>query len=195
MSDYSMFSTRASSGGPSEYLMKTDGGGTEIVPITQDMEGEPELGWHGKLQLKGISTPFERQSTYPDRDGNLPMQTLSRFLFRVADKEADDSDVLFSSVHDFRKISKNSVAGQVIGAIRNRPIAPGESMDKDVFAEVLDGYFGAVITNEGKDGQQVTPRVLMGSAKPVKAKAAKTAKAAPTINPFDADDDEDSDAA
>lgn len=182
MTDMSAFNVKASSGGPAEFLMKGDNG-LELREMDRDEFGEPQLGWQPKLQLVGIAKPWETDDNYAklNPDGTKPKQLVTRFLIRVVNRDADDHGTMLATMYPMNGISSRSVSGEILGAIRGKPLADGEAIDWNDYIGV--GYFAAMLTDKGKDGKQVTTRVLKGSCQPVKSTAKPKADKQP--NPFD----------
>lgn len=182
--DPNAFAATGSAGGPTKYLMKTESG-VDLVAVDRDTLGEPSTGWKAKLKLIGIAEPFSMESQYPDDDGNKRIQKMTRFLIKVVDRDDDDYGVQFATLYDFEALSKGTAQGQILGAIRDKPIENQEVLD---ITQFLDGVFAAVLTDEGQKGQKVSVRVLKGSCKPVKAKA-KPKAAEPEADPFEDDEE------
>lgn len=193
------FQGRTSSA-PSTYFVKQHGQLSEVTIGREQMQAVTP--GYKQLRFRGLSAPFEL-------DGQYGKSKNVRVVFQVRGGGAEDKR-MFSQLLTIAKpaegggwrsnITSKTAIGQMIGAIRGKPIGDGEPIN---LLDYLNGDFCAVVqqkTRATDNGIEVDCSVVKDTWQPVGQEAlpevlqpAPHAVAAPgvaaTANPFLGDDD------
>lgn len=196
--DTSVFQVQATSGGgPRLYYVKGKEGIAQ-VEIPDDQMQPPMPGYY-TLRWKGVSAPFDMTG------GQFGPSKQVRCVFQVRQPGNPNDKRMFSQLLTFAKpgkdgtwrsgISEQSALGQLVGAIRGKPIQPGEPIN---LTDCLGGDFGAMVDQSTKTtefGVKTYGNVVKDSWRPVgqqqtpEPEPEPVAVGAPAANPFLDDDD------
>lgn len=183
MTDVSSFQTQGSAARsvPIFFIKDAKTGAISETEIPRNQFAAPLDGSY-KLRLFGMTAPFEM-------DGQYGKSKNVRCAFVVRAPGTPAHNKMFSQLLSVAKVSKNgdwystitakSAIGQMIGAIRGKPIEDGEPIN---LLDYLNGEFNALVVQEPVItglGTEIFGRVVKDSWKPAQEAAAGTTHVSP----------------